>query len=99
MDNALRIAGCFIAGPTPCFTPADLILYKTRDVTATVNSLSLITASIVCKKVAEGAKALVMDIKVGRGALYQDVEDARLLVDSIVSLKYIEFVKYIEQTN
>jgi len=76
--------GCALVGPTREIAPADKILYALRDVTATVENLSLITASILSKKLAEGISALVMDVKCGRGAFMKSRRDARALAESLV---------------
>ncbi|MBA2354657.1 MAG: thymidine phosphorylase [Acidobacteria bacterium] len=78
--------GCALIGQTRDVAPADRTLYALRDVTATVESLPLICASILSKKVAEGIDALVLDVKVGSGAFMQSERDARALADALVSL-------------
>ncbi|MFH1159143.1 MAG: thymidine phosphorylase [Pseudomonadota bacterium] len=84
--KAVREAGCAIIGATPDLAPADKIFYAIRDVTATVESLDLITASILSKKLAAGLQGLVMDVKFGSGAVMRRYEDARALAESIVSV-------------
>lgn len=86
MKYALETAGCFIAGPTKNLTPADKELYKRRDVTATVDSIPLVVASIISKKVAEGTKTLVMDVKVGSAAFFQSEDKARTLASMLIKV-------------
>jgi thymidine phosphorylase len=83
---ALRSAGCAIVGASADLAPADRRLYAIRDVTATVESLPLITASILSKKLAAGLGSLVMDVKVGNGAFMARLDDARALARSLVDV-------------
>lgn len=84
MQELLSSVGCCIVGQTATLVPGDRILYSVRDVTSTVDSIPLITASIVSKKVAEGLNDLVLDVKVGRAAFMKTEEEARELAKSMV---------------
>jgi thymidine phosphorylase len=82
----VRQVGCAIVGQTADLAPADRRLYAIRDVTATVESVPLITASILSKKLAAGLQTLLMDVKVGTGAFMQDLDEARVLARSLVEV-------------
>jgi thymidine phosphorylase len=86
LRRVVREAGCAVIGQTDDLAPADRRLYAIRDVTATVESISLITASILAKKLAAGPQALVMDIKTGSGAFLPALDEARALAQSIVEV-------------
>jgi len=78
--------GCAIIGATADLAPADRKMYAIRDVTGTVESIDLITASILSKKLAAGLDGLIMDVKFGTGAFMQSYEDAKALAESITSV-------------
>ena len=77
--------GCAIVGATGRIAPADKRLYAVRDLTATVESVDLITASILSKKMAAGLEALVLDVKCGSGAFMKSAAEARALAEALVS--------------
>ena len=84
-DKIARLGTCLI-GQTPDICPADKKMYALRDVTATIQSIPLITGSIMSKKLAEGIDALVLDVKTGRGAFMQNYDDSVTLAKQLISV-------------
>jgi thymidine phosphorylase len=86
LKQTVKDIGCAVVGATGEIAPADKRIYAIRDVTGTVESLDLITASIASKKLAAGLDGLVMDVKFGTGAFMQKYDDAKALAKSIVNV-------------
>ena len=84
--QTVKEVGCAIIGQTGSLAPADKKIYAIRDVSATVESIPLITASILSKKLAAGLNYLIMDLKFGNGAFMEDIENGRVLARSIVNV-------------
>ena len=86
LRRILKEAGCAIVGATSRIAPADKRLYAVRDVTATVDSVDLIAASILSKKLAANPDALVLDVKVGTGALVKTISEAKMLATALTDI-------------
>jgi pyrimidine-nucleoside phosphorylase len=83
--SVIKKCGAVLIGQTSKIAPADKLIYSLRDVTATVESIPLITGSIMSKKLAEGIDGLVLDVKTGSGAFMREMKDARALAQSLIN--------------
>jgi pyrimidine-nucleoside phosphorylase len=83
--SVIKKCGAVLIGQTAKIAPADKLIYSLRDVTATVESIPLITGSIMSKKLAEGIDGLVLDVKTGSGAFMREMKDARALAHSLIN--------------
>jgi thymidine phosphorylase len=88
LSKTLREVGCFIVGQTGNLAPADKKFYAIRDITATVESIPLITASILSKKIASGSHNVIFDVKFGNGAFFESIEQSEQLAQNLANVAH-----------
>lgn len=84
--NQLDKIGCAIVSPTEHYAPVDVDLFALRDVTGTIENVALVASSIMCKKLAERPDALLLDVKMGKGAFFKSLSDAASLASTMVAI-------------
>lgn len=97
IEHAVANVGCCISAQSSEIAPADALLYALRDISGTIDSIPLITASIISKKAAEGLNCLVLDVKCGKAAFMKNIDDAKKLAESMQSVAEMLGIKCVAQ--
>merc|ERR1712032_321938 len=84
--NQLENVGCAIVAPTDEYAPVDRTIYALRDVSGSVENVALVASSVMSKKLAEKPDGLLLDVKMGKGAFFQNLNDAAALASTMVSI-------------